>query len=108
MGYEKRRLLPRLKLYKEIDDPAEQLRKFRATHSSKQRYVAGVDWEYILSGCGEEALLLLPGAHGLGEVAFQLILPGQLKWKNSFRSSSTFYRRENEATPSERPGPIRL
>lgn len=31
--------------------------------------MAGVDWEYIVCGQGGQALLLLPGAHGLGEVA---------------------------------------
>lgn len=57
-----------------LEDPHEQLRKFRATHSYTNRYVNGVRWEYILCGRGEETLLLLPGSPGLGEVAFQLIL----------------------------------
>jgi pimeloyl-ACP methyl ester carboxylesterase len=57
-----------------LEDPHEQLRKFRETHSYTQRYVRGIRWEYILCGRGEETLLLLPGSPGLGEVAFQLIL----------------------------------
>jgi len=60
--------------YQEADDPDEQLRRFRATHLYKQYNVAGAHWEYILCGYGQEPLLLLPGVHGLGEVAFQLIL----------------------------------
>lgn len=49
--------------------------------------MSGVCWEYILCGCGEEALLLLPGAPGLGEVAFQLIM----RFEQAYRVLSPSY-----------------
>jgi hypothetical protein len=39
---------------------AAELREFRTTHRPKRVSVDGVGWEYIASGDGEEALLLLP------------------------------------------------
>ncbi len=70
-----------------VDTPDTQLRKFRATHAYKQRDVAGVPWEYILCGQGKDTLLLLPGAHGLGEVAFQVIM----KFEHTYRVISPSY-----------------
>ena len=39
----------------------EELREFRAAHPLKHITVARVGWDYIASGEGEEALLLLLG-----------------------------------------------
>jgi hypothetical protein len=51
----------------------EELREFRATHPLKHTTVAGVGWDYIASGEGEEALLLLPGGAMVGEAGFTRI-----------------------------------
>jgi hypothetical protein len=51
----------------------EELREFKATHPPKQTTVSGVDWEYIVSGEGEEALLILPGGAMVGEAGFTRI-----------------------------------
>jgi hypothetical protein len=51
----------------------EELRKFRATHQSKHITVKGVNWDYIVSGEGGEALLLLPGGAMVGESLFTRI-----------------------------------
>jgi pimeloyl-ACP methyl ester carboxylesterase len=50
------------------------MRKFRATHPFTSTLVRGVRWEYIACGRGEQTLLLLPGAPGRGETAFQHVL----------------------------------
>lgn len=50
------------------------LRDFRASHHYKATLVGGTRWEYIVCGRGVETLLLLPGAPGRGETAFQHIL----------------------------------
>src|SRR5918998_582550 len=42
----------------------EELREFRTTHRPKRVSVDGVGWEYIASGDGEEALLILPRGGG--------------------------------------------
>ncbi|HEX2729935.1 MAG TPA: alpha/beta fold hydrolase [Rubrobacteraceae bacterium] len=66
-----------LRLKKLHHDPAaprwEELRRFRATHPTKHTSVNGVDWEYIVSGEGEEALLILPGGAMVGEAGFTRI-----------------------------------
>lgn len=51
----------------------EELREFRATHPPKRVTVGGVGWNYIASGEGEEALLLLPGGAMVGESLFTRI-----------------------------------
>jgi pimeloyl-ACP methyl ester carboxylesterase len=51
----------------------EELREFRAAHPSKRVAVGGVGWEYIASGAGEEALLLLAGGAMVGEAGFTRI-----------------------------------
>ena len=51
----------------------EELRKFRATHQPKHITVRGVNWDYIVSGEGGEALLLLPGGAMVGESLFTRI-----------------------------------
>jgi pimeloyl-ACP methyl ester carboxylesterase len=70
----------------ETDELSAQLHAFRATHIPKQQYVRdgcdvngedsedGVNWEYFCGGDAKETLLLLPGVHGRGELAFQHIL----------------------------------
>jgi pimeloyl-ACP methyl ester carboxylesterase len=51
----------------------EELREFRATHPPKHTRVGRVGWDYIASGEGEEALLLLPGGAMVGEAGFTRI-----------------------------------
>ena len=51
----------------------EELREFRATHLLKRTTVVGVPWDYIASGEGQEALLLLPGGAMVGEAGFTRI-----------------------------------
>ena len=51
----------------------EILRKFRITHPLKRVTVDGVRWEYIASGEGEKALLILPGGAMVGEAGFTRI-----------------------------------
>lgn len=56
--------------------PAEKdrLLRFRSTHPVKRLTAGGTQWEYIASGRGDEALLILPGLLGIGEMSFQHIL----------------------------------
>jgi len=54
-------------------NPRDELVAFRASHPPQQRFVRGVRWTYLASGTGPEALLMLPGAPGLSETAFQQI-----------------------------------
>jgi hypothetical protein len=44
----------------------EELREFRARHPLEHVTVAGVSWDYIASGEGEDTLLLLPGGAMVG------------------------------------------
>jgi pimeloyl-ACP methyl ester carboxylesterase len=55
-------------------DALDDLRRFRATHPVSRTAIDGITWEYIAGGQGKETLLLLPGAPGRGETAFQHIL----------------------------------
>jgi pimeloyl-ACP methyl ester carboxylesterase len=52
---------------------ADELVRFRATHPLKHTFVHGIQWEYIAAGRGSEALLILPGLLGIGEMSFQHI-----------------------------------
>lgn len=51
----------------------DQLRRFRATHPLKSLTLDGARWDYLISGQGREALLILPGLLGLAEMSFQHI-----------------------------------
>ncbi|HZR42633.1 MAG TPA: alpha/beta hydrolase [Ktedonobacteraceae bacterium] len=62
-----------VELDKEVNDLYIELSQFRATHTYRRCNVTSVDWEYLVGGQGTETLLLLPGVHGLGELAFQHI-----------------------------------
>jgi pimeloyl-ACP methyl ester carboxylesterase len=66
-----------LKVKRTRRDPAaprwEELHKFWATHPLKHVTVNGVGWDYIASGEGEEALLILPGGAMVGEAGFTRI-----------------------------------
>lgn len=62
-----------LKFYTLSDELQTQLSKFRASHPYTQLEADGSLWKYIACGQGKEVLLLLPGAPGLGEIAFQQI-----------------------------------
>ncbi|MGA7731859.1 MAG: alpha/beta hydrolase [Chloroflexia bacterium] len=55
-------------------NPLEDLHRFRASHTAGQALVDGTQWSYIACGQGDETLLLLPGAPGRAETAFQHIL----------------------------------
>ena len=72
----------------------EQLREFRAAHPSKRVTVGGVGWNYIASGEGEEALLLLPGGAMVGESLFTRI-PA---FEDSYRVIATSYASVSTAT----------
>ena len=51
----------------------EQLRQFRATHPYKRFAFDGLEWRYIASGRGEQALLILGGGISTGESSFRTI-----------------------------------
>ena len=51
----------------------DELVRFRAAHPLKQTFARGIKWDYIVSGHGSEALLILPGLLGIGEMSFQHI-----------------------------------
>jgi pimeloyl-ACP methyl ester carboxylesterase len=51
-------------------DQVSRLMKFRAAHPYKALEIAGVRWEYIACGCGEETLLMLPGGLRVAETCF--------------------------------------
>jgi pimeloyl-ACP methyl ester carboxylesterase len=51
-----------------------RLRGFRATHPATRATIDGIEWEYIVCGHGEKALLILPGLLGIGEMPFEHIL----------------------------------
>lgn len=58
----------------DVDSLQEQLQAFRRTHTYHHHTIANVAWSYLVSGQRDtETLLLLPGVHGLGEMAFQHI-----------------------------------
>ena len=46
---------------------------FRASHPMRRAEAAGHSWTYIASGSGAEAVLILPGLHGLADAAFRYI-----------------------------------
>lgn len=52
----------------------ETLRLFRETHPYQHFELQNVQWEYIASGEGNQALLILGGGLSMGETAFQTIL----------------------------------
>jgi pimeloyl-ACP methyl ester carboxylesterase len=88
-----------VELVQQDDELSKQLSAFRATHTAKHCYVKNaenaesvesadeIDWEYFSSGYGNETLLLLPGVHGRGEVAFQHIL----RFEQGYRVISPSY-----------------
>ncbi len=56
-----------------MSDLTQQYARFQATHPRTRRRVNGVAWEYIRAGAGTRALLLLPGAPGRADMAFEYI-----------------------------------
>jgi pimeloyl-ACP methyl ester carboxylesterase len=60
---------------------AGELRRFRETYPVIQVEVAGVQWEIIDTGRGNETILILPGVLGVAEMSFQLAQA----LKNEFR-----------------------
>jgi pimeloyl-ACP methyl ester carboxylesterase len=52
---------------------ASAMESFRASHPTRSAEIAGRTWTYIASGSGAEAILILPGVHGLAEAAFHYI-----------------------------------
>lgn len=68
------RFLKVKRTYRDLAAPRwEELREFRATHPLKYVTVSGVGWDYIASGEGDEALLILPGGAMVGEAGFTRI-----------------------------------
>ncbi|MGH2606499.1 MAG: alpha/beta fold hydrolase [Anaerolineales bacterium] len=51
-----------------------ELAKFRAAHPTRQLVHRGVEWHFYAGGMGTQSVLLLTGALGLAEFAFQQIL----------------------------------
>lgn len=51
----------------------DELRRFRETHPYRRITTAGAQWEYIASGAGSRAVLLLGGGASVGETAFRRI-----------------------------------
>jgi pimeloyl-ACP methyl ester carboxylesterase len=50
-----------------------ELAEFRASHAPRRLTYRGVEWRYFAGGRGDEVVLRLSGALGLGEFAFQQI-----------------------------------
>lgn len=62
-------------LYQDVPvEQRETLRTFRSTHPYRTINVGGAQWEYIASGEGAQAILLLGGGLSVGETSFQNIL----------------------------------
>lgn len=70
-----------------VREKFEQLRAFRASHPYKNVTLNGVKWQYIASGRGDEALLILGGAFAVGESAFRTIR----RYEGQFRIVSPSY-----------------
>ena len=65
----------------------ELLRHFRAAHPYQHLDVNGVRWEYVASGQGRQALMILGGGISVGETSFQTIL----RLESRFRVISPSY-----------------
>jgi pimeloyl-ACP methyl ester carboxylesterase len=52
---------------------ASAMESFRASHPQRRAEITGNTWTYIASGSGAEAILILPGLHGLADAAFRYI-----------------------------------
>lgn len=62
-------------IFKDVPvEQRERLQMFRATHPYQRYNVSGVPWDYIASGEGEQAILILGGGISVGETSFQNIL----------------------------------
>lgn len=62
-------------IYKDVPvEQRERLQKFRATHPYRKYDAGSVHWDYIASGEGEHAILILGGGISVGETSFQTIL----------------------------------
>jgi pimeloyl-ACP methyl ester carboxylesterase len=53
---------------------ASEMAAFGASHPHQRAEIARRTWTYIASGSGSEAIIILPGAHGLAEAAFRYII----------------------------------
>ena len=61
-------------LYKGVPaEKREMLRTFRAAHPYQHATVNGVTWDYIVSGQGQQALLILGGGGSVGESSYARI-----------------------------------
>ena len=61
-------------IYRDVpEEQREQLRQFRATHPYKRFAFDGLEWRYIASGQGEQAVLILGGGISTGESSFRTI-----------------------------------
>ncbi len=62
-------------IYRDVPvDQRERLKEFHATHPYRQHTTAGVQWNYIASGEGQQAILILGGGLSVGETSFENIL----------------------------------
>jgi pimeloyl-ACP methyl ester carboxylesterase len=70
------------------NDLDKQLKYFRSMHTYHYHSIAGIAWTYLVGGQhNKDTLLLLPGAPGLGELAFEHIL----RFENAYHVISLNY-----------------
>ena len=75
------------------DVPAEQrdeLFRFRDTHASKRITARGATWDYIVSGQGTQAVVVLGGALSTAETAYRTIT----RWEPAYRVLAPSYPRQ--------------
>ncbi len=56
-----------------LPTPLANLHRFRQAHPYRRETVQGISWEYIASGQGHDAVLLLGGGLSVGESAFRTV-----------------------------------
>ena len=54
-------------------DRMNELLQFRAIHPTKRQSIDGVEWSYILSGTGAEAVLVLSGLLGRADTGYRMV-----------------------------------
>jgi pimeloyl-ACP methyl ester carboxylesterase len=72
------------------DVPAEQrdeLFRFRDTHAGKRLTTRGATWDYIVSGQGDQAVVVLGGALSTGEAAYRTIT----RWEQTYHVLAPSY-----------------
>lgn len=70
------------KFYKKVpENQIERLKMFRSTHEYKHQIIDNITWDYISCGQGKEAILLVTGGTGIGEVFFLCITALEDKYR---------------------------